>query len=377
MRLRVHLALLLWITGCAEQALVVPASDWTIVPAERRAAIDKQHDADLAAARADLAAASASLAALPSPTVGPPAPPRPAAVDAEDRGREQTRLTALGRIRAAEAELLRRDRERHTLRVEAARARIAMIESQRELVRAQAVNRALPGDETYDSAPLRGQFSRAQQRWYALSARARAAHDAFNRAGSDLAATKEAYAQVMRNGAPPPLVPMVAEVDHPLQLELPGWRVSRGDIARRRGLRRLLDDVWTPHLRVAVTRLSPAGRPVKPAARAGDRATSAAEPGDGRSPVATERSAAVAQRSAATAERSAAARSAVSTERVRSPDAPAAAPVARSGPAVSTAAPPGSGSAPSRAAPAAIAVKPAVAPATPAVSAAKPVERTP
>ena len=101
MRLRVHLALLLWITGCAEQALVVPASDWTIVPAERRAAIDKQHDADLAAARADLAAASASMAALPSPTAGPPAPPRPAAVDAEDRGREQTRLTALGRIRAA------------------------------------------------------------------------------------------------------------------------------------------------------------------------------------------------------------------------------------------------------------------------------------
>ncbi len=377
MRLRVHLTLMLWIAGCAEQALVVPASDWTIVPAERRAAIDKQHDADLTAARAELAAASASLAALPSATAGPPAAPRPVASAPEARGREPARLTALGRIRAAEAEVLRRDRERRTLRVEAARARITMIEGQRELVRAQAVNRALPGDETYDSAPLRGQFSRAQQRWYALSAQARAAHDAFNHAGTDLAASKEAYAQVMRNGAPPPLVPVVAEVDRPLQLELPGWSVSRGDITRRRGLRRLLDDIWTPHLRVAVTRLSPAGRPVKSPARPGDRATSAAELAAGKSPALAERSPAAAERSPALAERSPALaeRSPALAPSVRVSDAPAA----RSGRAGSAAAgsSPVASSAPSRAAPAAIAVKPAVAPVAPVMSVAKPIERTP
>jgi len=67
MPLGLRLWLLLWIAGCAEQALIVPESDWQTVPTAQRAAIDRQYEADLAAARAELTAATASLAELPKP----------------------------------------------------------------------------------------------------------------------------------------------------------------------------------------------------------------------------------------------------------------------------------------------------------------------
>src|SRR5215813_11702215 len=75
MPLGLRLWLLLWIAGCAEQALIVPESDWQTVPPAQRTAIDRKYDADLAAARTELTSATASLAELPK---APPAPPRAA-----------------------------------------------------------------------------------------------------------------------------------------------------------------------------------------------------------------------------------------------------------------------------------------------------------
>src|SRR5215813_11867117 len=77
MPLGLRLWLLLWIAGCAEQALLVPESDWQTVPPAQRAAIDRQYETELASARAELTAATASLAELPKTPPPPPTAPKP------------------------------------------------------------------------------------------------------------------------------------------------------------------------------------------------------------------------------------------------------------------------------------------------------------
>ncbi|HEY0482938.1 MAG TPA: hypothetical protein VGD37_35695 [Kofleriaceae bacterium] len=265
-----RLSLLLLIAGCAEQALVVPDSDWRTVPPMQRDKIDHQHDADLAAARAELAAASASLAAFQraqpvAPHARPQAPA--AAPDPDDayagvaRDHEKARTDALHRVEAAVAELQRSDLAWRQLRVDAANARIHVVVSQRELTRAQTIDHNLPGTDHYEVAPLRGQFSRAQQHWYAIANQAGAARDAFERASTSLASAKEAYAQLMRGGMIH-LPELAGDDDHTAHLELTGWAVTRSDLLRRRrGLRHFLDDAAaTPQLRKVAIRLSPAPR---------------------------------------------------------------------------------------------------------------------
>jgi hypothetical protein len=265
-----RLSLLLLIAGCAEQALVVPDTDWRTVPAAQRDTIDHQHDAELAAARAELAAASASLAAFQRvQPVAPRARPQasPVATDPDDayasvaRDHEKARSDALHRVEAAIAELQRSDLAWRQLRVDAASARIQVVVSQRELTRAQTIDHNLPGTDHYEVAPLRGQFSRAQQHWYAIANRAGAARDAFERASTSLASAKEAYAQLMRGGMIR-LPELAGDDDHTARLELTGWAVTRSDLLRRRrGLRHLLDDAAaTPQLRKVAIRLSPAPR---------------------------------------------------------------------------------------------------------------------
>jgi hypothetical protein len=261
--------LLLWIAGCAEPLLVVPDSDWHTVPATQRDALDKQQESDLAAARAELAAASASLAAFQRA----PAPPRAASTikadpnDAWARDHERARADALARVDAAVAEVQRTDLAWRRLRVDAANARIKVVISQREVSRAQAIDHNLPGTDHYDIAPLRGQFSRIQQRWYAVSNSANTAREAFERANTSLASAKAAYAQVMRGGPLPPPEAVVAVNDHAAHLELPGWAITRSDIRRRRGLRHFLDDAGTtPQLRKVAFQLSRIVRATPPPA---------------------------------------------------------------------------------------------------------------
>ncbi|TMQ02593.1 MAG: hypothetical protein E6J90_12630 [Deltaproteobacteria bacterium] len=260
------MSLLLLITGCAETALVVPDSDWRTVPAAQRDAIDRRNEAELVAARAELNAATASLAALQRapapPRVTPARAPAPANDDVlADLAREQDRARgeALGRVNAATDEKQRRDLAWRRLRVEEAGAQIDMIIAKRELARAQTIDRYMPGNDSYDTAPLRGQFSRAQQRWYAIARNARAARDAFEHASAELASAKEAYAQLMRGG---PIRLADADAEAHARFELPGWSITRRDIRRRRGLHHflaLVEPGATP-LSKAALQLSPAPR---------------------------------------------------------------------------------------------------------------------
>jgi hypothetical protein len=263
-----RLSLLLLIAGCAEGTLVVPDSDWRNVPAAQRETIDRRHDAELASARTELATATASLAAFQRA----PAPPRAAARapatapgDADEvaklaRDLERARTEALGRVNAATEDKQRTDLAWRQIRVDAAHAQIEMIVARRELTRAQAIDRNMPGNDSYDTAPLRGQFSRAQQRWYAISRSARTARDAFEHASADLASAKEAYAQLTRMG--PIRLPEANDAnDIAARFELPRWSIARSDIRRRRGLRHFIEETGaTPQLRKVAIRLSPAPR---------------------------------------------------------------------------------------------------------------------
>src|SRR5512140_2410534 len=161
MSLRLCLSLLpLLIAGCASEQLVVPDSDWRTVPAPQRDEVDRQLAADLAAARAELAAASASLAELkrsPLPAAVAPAPsPAHAATASKPAGsgdevatkmhaQEQASISAKAQVEAAKVAWRRADLAWRQLRVDTANAQIEMFGSQRELVRAQAIDRNLPG----------------------------------------------------------------------------------------------------------------------------------------------------------------------------------------------------------------------------------------
>lgn len=258
----------LLIAGCASELLVVPDSDWQTVPAPQRQAVDRQHEADVAAARAEIATASASLAELkrsqPAPSAAPPAPqpPAPSASNPAATGEDQTalrdraaRVRAIADIEAAKAAWQRADRTWRQLRIDAANEHLAMLVYQRELVRAQTIDRSMVGTDTYNIAPLRGQFSRAQQRWHAAATKAQQARDALTQASTALASAKEAYATLMRGGPPPASRPSTALAERP-PLQLTGWTVTRNDIRRRRGVRRFPDDGASPQLRPVVVRLN-------------------------------------------------------------------------------------------------------------------------
>jgi hypothetical protein len=122
-----------------------------------------------------------------------------------------------------------------------------MVVREREVDRAKAIDHNMLGTDHYDIAPLRGQFSQAQKRWYAASATARKARGAFEHAAAILTSNKEAYAQLLRGGPLNTDAP-AADADTPEprpQLTLTAWAVTRSDIRRRRGLRHYLDEVAT------------------------------------------------------------------------------------------------------------------------------------
>jgi hypothetical protein len=279
MLLRLCLSLLsLVVAACASEALVVPDSDWQKVPAADREAVDRQLAADLASARAELAAATTSLAELKRAPALPAAPPhaptgeQPPATGDEPpppvHVQDQASLRAKAQVETAKAAWQRADLTWRQLRVDAANARLATIGYEREMFRAQAVDRNLPGTDHYDVAPLRGQFSHAQQRWHTAANAAAQAHTAFEQAGANLASAKEAYAQLIRGGPPPAASPTTASDDHAPLIPLPGWAITRSDILRRRGLRHFLDAGASPQLHAVAIQLS-AWRVVLPAATAG------------------------------------------------------------------------------------------------------------
>jgi len=291
MLLRLCLSILpLLVAGCAGEVLVVPDSDWQKVPAAERDAVEHQVAADLASVRAELAAATASLAELkrsqPPPAAPPTAPRAPAGGKPAGNGDEPAAashsqdpagLRAKAQVETARAAWQRADLTWRQLRVDAANARLETIGYQRELARAQAVDRNLPGTDHYDIAPLRGQFSHAQKRWYNVSSAAAQARAAFEQAGANLASAKEAYAQLIRGGPPPSSAqPTTGGDDRAPLLPLPGWAITRSDIVLRRGLRHFLDAGASPQLHAVAIQLG-AWRVVVPPAAATATASPAAD----------------------------------------------------------------------------------------------------
>jgi hypothetical protein len=300
MSLGLRLSLLpLLIAGCAAQRLEVPDSDWETVPAPTRATVDRQAAADLAAAQAELTAATAGLAELQRslpradapPAAAPQAAPAPLPGSAPSpatphdewattlQHQERARRDAFVRVEAAKTAWQRADLSWRELRLAAAKERIAMVVCQRELVRAQTIDRNLPGTETYNVAPLRGQFSQAQQRWYTAANSARQARGTLEHASAQLASSKEAYAQLMRNVPLSTSIAVTASDDRPPPLQLTGWAVTRADIRRRRGLRHFLDEVASApaQLRKVALRLSVRAVPATPTGPAATTGAPAAE----------------------------------------------------------------------------------------------------
>jgi len=278
--------------GCTSGLLVVPDADWQQVPPAQRAAIDRQYAADLAAARAEDTASKASLAELRH-APPPPAEARPLVVaapdvkDADDPAwaeavarYDKASAAARTKVDAAHVAAQRADLAWREARVEVAEARLDVLVRDRELRRAHAVDRNLLGTDTYDAAPLRGQMSEAQKRWYAASSKAHHARGAYEHAVAVLSMAKESYAQLMRGGPgqasvePPPSAPIERVKPH---FELPGWAVTRSDITRRRGLRHYLEQAAASpaQLRWVSLRLSVRKLPVATAPRSGPEASTA------------------------------------------------------------------------------------------------------
>jgi len=269
----------LLIASCAHQQLVVPESDWEKVPAPQRAAIDRKHEADLVSARAELKAATTGLAEAQRPPApassgtGAMARPDP---DADPWAiaiydHDQSRASARTRVQDAMTAWQRTRLTWRQRQLDAATARVDMVVSDRELTRARAIDRTLPGDEHYESGPLQGQFSTAQRRWYAAATAARVARVELERASTTLASAKEAYAQLMRNGPVHLAMQLPGDPDERPRLELTAWSITRSDIGRRKGLRRLLEAAasGTPQLRKREFRLRPLPRaPVNETSRA-------------------------------------------------------------------------------------------------------------
>ncbi|HEU4731426.1 MAG TPA: hypothetical protein VFT22_26210, partial [Kofleriaceae bacterium] len=340
----------LLIAGCAAERLVVPDSDWNTVPAPQRAAVDRQMAADLAAAQAEITAASASLAELqraPAQTGGRAAsgPASTAAVPVDSdqewanalRSHEHARGDAFARVEAAKTAWQRADLSWRQLRLAAARERLDVLAAQRELVRAQTIDHSLPGTDHYEVAPLRGQFSQAQQRWYAVERKAQEARTALEKASASLASAKEAYAQLMRNGPVGVAMPPVAADDEHRSLQLTGWFVARTDIRRRRGLRHFLESGGAPQLRnppahpAALWIPTPRPGPASSPGAAAPAAASAARPAAPTSPAARPAPTSAAPASAGTSA------AAASAARPAAPTSPAARPAPASAPAAAPA----------------------------------------
>jgi len=217
-----RLVLCTCVVGCAAGALErVPDGDWQgTVPARERARLDQTSDRELAIANADLAGATAALAdarKLLAANTKQSVKPLPATADDWFKEREPLRREAAVKADQAREAWLRANLAWRQHRLDAAVARIAVIEADRELRRAKAIDHHLLGDDTYDTAPYRGQVARAQEPWYRAELAADATRGQLESLGAKMASTREAYAQLTRNAAPD---------DSSARLKLSSWTVS-------------------------------------------------------------------------------------------------------------------------------------------------------
>src|SRR5579863_2133453 len=171
------------LAGCAMTSMeTVPDSDWNTVPMAERITLDTAYNADRNQAQAELRAATTAVDHARALAAVQPARKKPAASDDDAR----VRADALARVDVANAERAHAELVWRQRRLDEAQLRIAVVETQREVDRAHAVDRHMSGDD-YQIAPYRGQLAEAQVKWYAASERSTAARADVERASADVA----------------------------------------------------------------------------------------------------------------------------------------------------------------------------------------------
>jgi hypothetical protein len=188
--------------------VTVSEHDMTVVPKTEQAKIDSDQHAEVLRIQTEQRTASTALAearkALAAHRVHAQ-PPVAKAAPGDDwadavRTYDQTRAAALADIEAATVAWLHARIAMHEQELEHATSELAVMHCRRELSRAYAVNRHLLGDDTYDSAPFRGQLASVQTRWYSAELRGADTRAALQRASTQLASAKDRYAQLVRTG---------------------------------------------------------------------------------------------------------------------------------------------------------------------------------
>lgn len=207
--------------GCAASFQRVPERDWQVgaTPAQR-ASIDNAYAKDVARTTVELAAARApvasppSLAHAPAPTV---APDDPFAIELAHYAHDES--DARARVAADLAAWCAAERAARAERAAYLAARLASLDADLQLARARAIDHNLYVGDTYETGVYQAQVATAQAPLYAAQSRVSAAQVAVQRAAAELAAAKDSYADLVREG---PFVP--ARDDG--TLHLPAWRIA-------------------------------------------------------------------------------------------------------------------------------------------------------
>jgi hypothetical protein len=188
--------------------VTVSDHDLKVVPQTEQTKINQDQTAEVARIQTEQRTAATALAEARKALAAHHARPQPVVAKAAPgdewadamHAHEKARAAALADIDAATVAWLRARIAVHEQEVEHARSELAVMHCRRELSRAYAVNRHLLGDDTYDTAPFRGQLASVQTRWYSAELRSTDARVELQRASTELASAKDRYAQLVRTG---------------------------------------------------------------------------------------------------------------------------------------------------------------------------------
>jgi hypothetical protein len=202
------LILVLVSVGCGAGLATVSEHDMQVVPKAEQAKIDHDQSAELTRIQTEQRTASKAIGDARSALAahrGHAQPVVATAAPGDDwaeamRAHDHARTVALAEIDAATVAWLHARIAVHEQELEHATSELAVLHCRRELSRAYAVDRHLLGDDTYDTAPFRGQLASVQTRWYAAELRGSDARAALQRASTQLATAKDRYAQLVRSG---------------------------------------------------------------------------------------------------------------------------------------------------------------------------------
>ena len=173
--------------GCgAARMQTVAEARWQTVPQGERDSIDKPRQDDLSKANGEVMTAQRELdkARQPQPSLGKPKDPMYG--------------YALGKVDASRAAWQRANITWREQRLDAARAHIAVIQCDRELARAEAVDFHAGDDNGMDTTPYHAQLNNARDAWFRAQDRVALARKALDQAGEALANAKEEYAALVR-----------------------------------------------------------------------------------------------------------------------------------------------------------------------------------